>query len=101
MKYLAWFGALLATLVAAVYVVVFTPLGNGLIGPIVESKIKEQTKLDSKLTTFSLSMSEFEILLELNTNNTILLKGNYSPFSQAFDIVYRAKLDNLDRKSVV
>jgi len=96
MKYLAWFIGILVTLVATVYIVAFTSLGNGLLKPVVESKINEQVKLDSKLTTFRLSMSEFEILLELNANNSILLKGNYSPFSQAFNLVYRVRLDNLE-----
>ena len=96
MKYLAWFIGILVTLVVIIYVIAFTPFGNGLVGPIVEGKIKEQTKLDSKLTTFKLTMSEIDILLELNPNNTILVKGNYSPFSQAFNIAYRVRLDNLD-----
>ena len=96
MKYLAWFGGILTTLVVTVYVVAFTPFGNGLLKPLVESKVKEQTKLESKVSTFSLTMSEFEILLELNSNNTILIKGNYSPFSQAFNLAYRVRLDNLD-----
>ncbi|MCK4874576.1 MAG: hypothetical protein KAS26_01905, partial [Sulfurimonas sp.] len=96
MKFLAWFIGVLVTLVVVVYVIAFTSFGNGFVGPIVEGKIKEQTKLDSKLTTFKLTMSEFEILLELNSNNTILVKGNYSPFSQAFDIAYRVKLNNLE-----
>ena len=44
MKFLAWFIGILVTLVVVVYVIAFTPLGNGLVGPIVEGKIKEQTK---------------------------------------------------------
>ena len=96
MKILAWLVVILVTLVVTVYVVAFTPLGNGLLKPIIEEKIQKQTKLESKLTVFSLSMSEFEILLELNSNNTILIKGNYSPFSQAFNLAYRIRLDNLD-----
>lgn len=95
MKYLFWFIGVLLTLLGAIYVVAFTPLGNDLLKPFLESKISEQTKLQSKLSTFHLSMSEFEILLELNANNTILLVGNYSLFSQAFDVAYRAKLDDL------
>ncbi|MCW8895885.1 MAG: hypothetical protein OQK48_08320 [Sulfurimonas sp.] len=96
MKYLAWFSGVLVTLVAVVYVVIFTSLGNGLLKPIVEDKIQQQTKLDSKLTTFTLNMSSFEVLLELNANNSVLIKGNYSLFSQAFDVAYRVRLDNLE-----
>jgi len=96
MKYLAWIGGILATLVIGVYVIAFTPLGNGIVKPIVEDKIKEQTLLDSKLTTFSLGMSDFSIVLELNDNNTIYANGTYSLFSKAFSVVYRVNLNELE-----
>jgi len=96
MKYLAWIGGLLATVVVAVYVVAFTPIGNSIVGPIVEKKIKEQTLLDSKLTTFSLTMSDFSIVLEINSNNTIYVNGTYSIFSKAFNVLYRANLNELE-----
>lgn len=95
MKYLMWIGGLLATLVIAVYVIAFTSLGNGIVKPIIETKIKEQTKLESKLNTFALSMSELEIVLELNQNNVITIKGEYSLFAQSFDVSYDVKLDEL------
>ena len=95
MKFLSWLVSIVIGLIAIVYVVVFTSFGNGLLKPIIESKIKENTKLDSKLTAFSLSMNKFEILLELNENNTIMLKGDYSLFSKSFDIIYDLKLTEL------
>ena len=96
MKYLAWFGGLIVTIVAVIYIVAFTSFGNGLLKPMIESKIKEQTKLDSKLATFSLNMSEFEILLELSKSNNIALKGTYSLFSQAFDISYSVEIKEIE-----
>jgi len=95
MKYLSWFGGVIVGLVAIIYVVAFTSFGNSIISAIIENKIKEQTKLDAKLSVFSLNMSEIEILLKLNTNNSIYLKGSYSPFSQSFDIDYNIKLHSL------
>ncbi len=96
MKFLAWLVGIIIGLIAIVYVVAFTSFGNGLLKPIIESKIKENTKLNSKLITFSLSMSEFEIFLELGSNNTVSLKGNYSLSAKSFDIVYDLKLNNLE-----
>ena len=96
MKYLEWIGGILATFIVSVYVVVFTPFGNSLLQPIVEGKIKQQTKLDSKLIIFSLSMSDFSIVLELDKNNIIYVNGNYSLFSQAFNIVYRVQMNKLE-----
>jgi len=95
MKFLAWFGGILVGVLALVYVVGFTGFGNSILKPIIEENIQAQTKLESKLSTFSLSMSDFEILLELNKNNTILLKGNYSLFAQSFNIAYRVDLKEL------
>ncbi len=66
MKILVWLLGILLTLAAGVYVLAFTPTGNEILKPIIEGKIKEESKLDSSLDTFSLSMSEFEILLTLN-----------------------------------
>ncbi len=96
MKYLAWFGGVLVTILGSVYVLAFTPFGNSLIQPTIESKIKETTKLESKLSKFSLSMSDFSIVLELDRENSIYVNGNYSLFSQAFDIVYRVSLEKLE-----
>ena len=95
MKYLTWLLGLLVGVLALVYIVAFTGFGNGLVKPIIESKIQEQTKLDSKLTLFHLSMSNFEINLALNKNNNIHIKGNYSIFAKSFDVNYNVKLEEL------
>ena len=95
MKFLYWILGLVLGLLAIVYVAVFTPFGNGLAKPYIEEQIQLNTKMESKLKTFLFSMSDFEILLEINSNNTVLLKGNYSLFSQAFNVAYRVKLEEL------
>lgn len=95
MKYLKWFLGLLVSLVAVVYLLAFTSVGNNLLKPTIEAKIQEQTKLDSKLKTFKLNMNSFDIVLELNKNNTIAASGNYSLFSQAFNIAYKVNLEEL------
>ncbi len=95
MKYLAWFGTVLVALLAVVYVIVFTSFGNSIIGPILEKEIQKQTKLESKLSTFHLNMSDFDIVLELDSNNSISFNGKYSLFLQDFNISYKLKIDNL------
>ncbi len=95
MKFLARLVGFLALIVIGIYTLLFTSFGNNLLKPMIESKIQQQTHLSSKLEVFHLSMSDFEIILDLNTNNIITLKGNYSLFSQAFNIAYRVKLDEL------
>lgn len=95
MKLLAWIGGILVSIIFVVYIAAFTSFGNSMIKPIVEGKIKEQTKLDSKLNVFSLTMNKFEIALEINEKNNIFVNGTYSLFSQAFDVEYKVELDNL------
>jgi hypothetical protein len=96
MKYLVWFGGILATLVLAIFIVLFTSLGNGVLKPILEQKIKEQTKLESRLSEFSLSISDFSVILELNKGNIIKAEGEYSLFSQAFTVFYNVDFKNLE-----
>jgi len=95
MKMLVWLGGILFSLVTVIYVIAFTPFGNGLVAPAIENKIKEQTKLPSKLDTFSLSINNFKIVLHLDQKNIIYIKGSYSLFSQDFDVDYRVVLDDL------
>ena len=83
------------TLLVVVYVLVFTPFGNDLVAPVIEEKIQEQTKLPSTLDTYRLSLSEFEIFITLNKDNTIAIKGDYSLFSQSLDMVYKINLEKL------
>jgi len=95
MKFLLYLVGILLSVIVLVYVVAFTPFGNGLVQPTLEAKIKEQVKLDAKVKVFALSMSTFELSLDLNQNNNIHIKGNYSLFSQAFNIAYKVSLEEL------
>ena len=95
MKLIAWIVGIVIILFTIVYLIAFTKLGNGIVQPIVESQIKKQTMMDSKVSIFNLSMSQFEILLEINQNNTIHLNGNYSLFSQTFNLNYALRLEDL------
>jgi len=95
MKYLAWIVGVVGVVLVGVYTVAFTAMGNGILQPIIEKKIKEQTKLESKLSTFHLNMNEFSIVLALDEHNIISANGNYSLFSQKFNIAYKVRMNNL------
>ena len=95
MKFIYWIVGIVVGLVLLAYVGLFTSLGNGMLKPILESKIKEQTKLESSLTRFSLGVSSLHIALELNKNNTIAIDGTYSLFAQSFDLTYKVALHDL------
>jgi len=95
MKYLYWFLGLVGALFGAIYVVAFTSFGNSLLKPTIEAKIREQTKLPSTLERFSVSMDHIDILLALNENNTVAIKGDYSLFSQSLNLNYTVDLKEL------
>jgi hypothetical protein len=96
MKYLAWFMGVVVSLVAVVYTVAFTSFGNNLLKPSIEQTIQNETKLDSKLSKFSLSMSEIDIILEITPNNSVYIKGTYSLFDSSFNIDYKVVCKKLN-----
>ena len=96
MKIISWILGLLVSLVIGVYIIAFTPVGNAVVAPMIEEKIKTQTGLDSKLSTFSLGMSDFEVLIDLDVHNSVYAKGTYSLIEQSFDAVYDVKLKKLE-----
>ena len=95
MKVVAWILAFIVSIVLIVYVLLFTSFGNGILQPVIEKKIQESTLSSVKLEKFSLDMSSFDIKIQLNKNNTLMVEGNYSLFSQSFNIKYDLKLQEL------
>lgn len=87
--------AIVALILIMVYVVVFTPIGNGIVAPIAEKKINESLGLKSRLETFKLDSSSLNIALTLTPQNKITVSGNFSLLSQSFNIAYRLRLNHL------
>ena len=96
MKIFTWVIRILVVLLAGAYFILFTPTGNNILQPMIEERINEQTNLNTKLSTFVLNLSEFEIFLELDSENTIEAKGTYGLLAQSFDAIYNVKLEKLE-----
>jgi hypothetical protein len=96
MKYLAWLTGIIIIILVLIYVVLFTGFGNEKLKPIIEEKIKEQTKLDSKLSSFRLTMSSLDVVLELDRDNIVTIKGDYSLFASSFDLAYKVELNKME-----
>lgn len=96
MRILTWIIALIVTFIGLIYIIAFTGFGNDLLKPFIEDKIKAETNIDAKLTTFRVDMSSVDIVLALDRSNTITVKGDYSLFSQSFDINYKVALAYLE-----
>ena len=95
MKILTWFVGIIVTVVGAIYVTAFTTVGNNAIKPLLETELQKQLHLPCRLQTFHLRMDGVDVDLVLNKNNTIHIKGDYSLFSQSFDLHYKVALDEL------
>lgn len=96
MRYLFWFVASLVFLVAMIYAVAFTPIGNSLVKPIIENRVSKEIRMQSKLTTFALSVKSVEAVLEIEGGNSIKIGGEYSLFSQSFDLFYEVGFKHLE-----
>ncbi len=70
MKYLAWIGGVLVTLLVLIYVVVFTAFGNSLLKPIIQEQIVKQTKLPSKLKTLTLMKADWNCMMAKQEGET-------------------------------
>jgi hypothetical protein len=95
MKWFYTVVGILVSIVAVIYTLVFTSMGNGIIQPIIEKKINENTSLKSRLETFKLNTSSFDIVLALTPKNKITIAGNFALLSQSFNISYRLRLNEL------
>ena len=96
MKYLAWFSGIFITILGAVYIIVLTPVGNDFLKPFVEKEILKHTKLDSKLQIFSLNIDSFEIILDVDKENSVFIDGTFSIIEQSFHVNYRIELNKLE-----
>ncbi len=95
MKFLGWLSAIVTIVVMGIFVLGFTQIGNSIVKPMIEKQIQIVTDTDAKLDTFSLTIDNFNIILDLDDSNSIYANGNYSISSQKFNIAYKVKLDKL------
>ncbi len=86
--------SLLVLLPSLFYILLFTPIGNNLLMPLVKSKIDERLHVDSSVNDFVLDTNNFSLDFNLSTHNTILIVGNYDYFKKEFTLAYRVKFLN-------
>ncbi len=83
------------------YILAFTSFGNNLLKPRIEAKINATSPLPLSLKEFTLDINTLRVLIEIDQKNSILAYGQYSLFSQTFDINYELKLTDLSLLSEV
>ena len=97
MKWLAIVGALLLTLFAAVYALLFTGFGNDLVSPLIASRLEGKLELNVNIENFKLRIGRVALALTLEEKNRIEVEGSYALFSQSIDARYRIRFDDLER----
>ncbi|MBZ7950588.1 hypothetical protein ACD575_06305 [Campylobacter sp. LH-2024] len=84
---------LIAVLVIAFYMILFTGFGNNIIANIAQNKIKESTGFDANITRFKLRFSSVDFQLKLANMIDFDLYGKLNLFKLGFDLDYIIKLN--------
>lgn len=85
-KFLLWFLGIIVGLFVVVFVILFTPIGNALLKPILQSQIDKYAPIKLDLDTFSLGFSSVEVKITHNDKININLDGDFSLFTQKLDL---------------
>lgn len=86
-------GIVLAVILIALYVILFTSFGNKIVASYAEDKIRTLSGLDANLSTFKLRFSSLDIALDVANMAQVKVEGNLSLFSLGFDLNYLLSLD--------
>lgn len=77
-KVLLWIGGAILGLMGLAYILIFSPVGNAIFKPILESKINKHSPIPLKLSRFSLGLNTLEIYLQNKPNLDIKLQGTHN-----------------------
>jgi hypothetical protein len=90
-------GLLLSILVVIglVFTLLFTSIGNGIVKPMLESKINDNVPGTVTLRAFELSTSALNVALHIDDHSSIVVKGNYSLFGSSADLTFNVDVSDL------
>lgn len=93
-KCFLWIAGILAIILVLAFVLLFTPLGNGILKPYIQSQLDKKLPFSTKLEVFELGISDFDIEISAMENIVISANGTYSLFSQNIDGVLNIFIKN-------
>jgi len=99
MRIVAILAGSLLTLAALAFALLFTPPGNALLRPVIETRINASLPLESSLERFELGWNRFDIMLRITPSNTFEAEGSYSLLSQSVEALYRLHAQALEELS--
>lgn len=85
LRILKWFAGIVVGLLLLVYVLVFSPIGNFIFKPVVQSQINKHSPVSLTLSTFSIGLTGLEIVIKNEPKLEIILKGDYNLFTLNID----------------
>lgn len=85
LRILKWSAGIVVGLLLLVYVLVFSPIGNFIFKPVVQSQIDKYSPVPLTLSTFSVGLTGLEIVIKNEPKLEITLKGDYNLFTLNID----------------
>lgn len=85
LRILKWSAGIVVGLLLLVYVLVFSPIGNFIFKPVVQSQIDKYSPVPLALSTFSVGLTGLEIVIKNEPKLEITLKGKYNLFTLNID----------------
>ena len=95
MRVVYWILGILVVVLAAIYTLLFTRIGNSIIKPYIEKIASEKSGMNIRLDEFKLGISNLDITADVNNALKARVYGNYSLFTQNLDLNYTATTNDL------
>ncbi|WP_297195308.1 hypothetical protein [uncultured Campylobacter sp.] len=92
-KILYWILGIIVVLFIALYIVLFTSVGNKMVASIIQSQIRSISGMDINVSKFELGFSKINTEIDIANMAKFIVDGNLSLFSLGFDIDYLLKLN--------
>ncbi len=85
-------------LLSASYALLFTPLGNNLVRPIIQNKLANIVP-GLTIPSFRLSLNKVKLLIDIDKNSIITLGGSINIFKRSVNLKYNVNIKNLSKLS--
>jgi hypothetical protein len=93
-KFFVLLGLFIILNISTFYVLLFTPVGNGIVAPIIEENVNKKNIVNLKIEEFNLDTSTLKLVSNIN-NEKITIDGNINIFDLSVDLKYDVKINNL------
>ncbi len=94
-KFLLWFFGIIIGLLLLIYILVFSPIGNAIFKPVVQSQIDKYSPVALKLEKFSLGLFSTDIILKNDPRLVIELNGSYNLFTLNLDLALNVDANDI------